>query len=361
VQPSLTTAGTDPAPAPGWRLGHRPGLDGLRAFAVGLVVVDHATDRLQGSGPTGVTVFFVLSGLLITSLLREEQRSAGRVDRRLFYGKRALRLLPALAVMVAVVTLVPAFGVQTLSGVVALTYLTNLVVATGTKLAALQHTWSLAVEEQFYLVWPFVVGACRTARRCLAVAVGVAAAVVVWRMHLVVAGAAVHRITFATDTRVDAVLLGCALALALETGRLRTAPAWLLGPSVAALLGVSLLGPHEFLWWGQAVATVAGVGAVWSLATRTSRPFEARAARWVGKRSYGIYLWDLPLAWLLLPRLPVPTPVANAVVVAAVVVAAALSHRVVEAPFLRLKDRLRGARPAPSPAPAAELAALTAP
>lgn len=341
MQRSAERTAVAAAAEPAWRLGHRPSLDGLRAFAVALVVVEHGTDRFQGAGPAGVTLFFALSGLLITALLRSEVRLTGRVDYRSFFARRALRLLPALVVMVTVVTVVPAFAVRGATGLVALTYLSNFLVAGGTKLAALQHTWSLAVEEHFYLAWPFVVAACRRARGCLLVALVLAGAVLAWRAHLLEAGVPAARVMFATDARIDAVLLGCALALALETGRLRSAPRWLLAPGLAALLAVSVLPTHDFARWGQPLATAASLCVVWSLATRESRPFASTIAGWVGRRAYAIYLWNLPLAALLLPRLPLPLPASNLVVVVTLVAVAALSYRFVETPFLRRKARLR--------------------
>lgn len=158
------------------RLGYRPELDGLRALAVTLVVLQHTGDflvsddgpKLSGGplfpgGFLGVDLFFVLSGFLITTLLLEEHRDRGRISFTTFYERRALRLLPALGVLLAGTTIwvaVTADGLRAhLRGVLAAVfYVWNLAVAAGVDVGDFGHghLWSLAVEEQFYLVWPLL-------------------------------------------------------------------------------------------------------------------------------------------------------------------------------------------------------------
>ena len=151
------------------RLGYQPGLDGLRGLAVLAVIGYHAGFGWLHGGWIGVEVFFVVSGFLITSLLVEEREATGRVDLRQFYVRRARRLLPALGVMLAVVATVTliAGSAAERAGVRrdlpwALGYLANWGQIVGdvpyfaAEAPVLRHLWSLAIEEQFYLVWPLV-------------------------------------------------------------------------------------------------------------------------------------------------------------------------------------------------------------
>jgi peptidoglycan/LPS O-acetylase OafA/YrhL len=150
------------------KLGYVPALDGIRAIAIALVVVVHATRR-PPSGNLGVDLFFVLSGFLITTILLEERATRGHVPLSAFYRRRALRLVPALVVMLGCFLLVstvlalvrgtslhePVLGVAAGLG-----YFSNIVIAAGDRPFAMpspiHHLWSLAEEEQFYLVWPLV-------------------------------------------------------------------------------------------------------------------------------------------------------------------------------------------------------------
>ena len=140
---------------------YRPELDGLRALAVVLVMGSHFNlPGFSSGGFVGVTLFFVLSGYLITSVLVAERHAIGSVSLRRFYLRRAARLLPALAVLLVVVggslVAMDAAGVAAAGVTSAALYVSNLAVAAGVNTGPLEHTWSLAIEEQFYLVWPAV-------------------------------------------------------------------------------------------------------------------------------------------------------------------------------------------------------------
>jgi hypothetical protein len=141
--------------------GRNRSLDGLRGVAVLLVVLAHAaTPGFRDGGITGVTLFFALSGFLITSLLLEEYEATGAISFGRFFARRVLRLMPALLAMVLVITAIDLLrGTPTAvgHGAVALTYMTDLVRASGRDAGLLDHTWSLSVEEHFYLLWPPVV------------------------------------------------------------------------------------------------------------------------------------------------------------------------------------------------------------
>ena len=137
-----------------WRLGHRPALDGLRGLAVALVLLDHSAVLPDPVGAFGVTVFFVLSGFLITRVI-VEAREAGTWSYRRFLGNRAARLLPALVVVVVVTTAVTREYGQALAALLYVQDFAHFWYDGG----LLDHTWSLAVEEQFYLLWPFLLPA----------------------------------------------------------------------------------------------------------------------------------------------------------------------------------------------------------
>jgi len=153
---------------PSPRFSYQPSLDGLRAIAIVLVMLLHAQAMASGAWPyflggyTGVDIFFVLSGFLITSLLVQEWRDTGRISLRKFYIRRALRLLPALCVLLLVLGVgVKLFGLYlhvTLATLLAaLFYVANWALAFDTlDMGALHHTWSLSVEEQFYILWPLM-------------------------------------------------------------------------------------------------------------------------------------------------------------------------------------------------------------
>ena len=140
-----------------WRLGYQPALDGLRGIAIFMVVVYHAgigPPTFPWLGSNGVSIFFTLSGFLITRLLMEEREAQGTISFARFYGRRALRLLPAFGVVVVFTTLI---GLATLGEALrASSYLANWWLSANQWLGPLSHTWSLSIEEQFYLIWPLL-------------------------------------------------------------------------------------------------------------------------------------------------------------------------------------------------------------
>ena len=161
---------------PPFRLGYRPALDGLRGIAILAVLAFHSRAFFLEGGFIGVDLFFVLSGFLITVLLVQEKAKHGRIDFKAFYIRRALRLLPAMlglltALWVATLVLGDRFATDAaLMGkvmAVTLAYVPNWVLAfdLGAWPSALTHVWSLAIEEQFYLLWPALLVACLSARR----------------------------------------------------------------------------------------------------------------------------------------------------------------------------------------------------
>ena len=331
----MTTSGSTPAPAGAWRLGRRPALDGLRGVAVLLVMAHHAEiPGFRQGGGTGVTLFFVLSGFLITALLVEEQRTAGRVDLRAFCTRRAVRLLPAL---VAFLVVMLALGMTTgRDAGLTLVYAGNWLRAGGDNLGYLGHTWSLAVEEQFYLVWPaaFVLLA-RRPRWLLGFALAGAVVSAVARQLLW--GHGLDRIYFGSDTRADAVLLGCALGLWLAGGRRWRLPRWTVAAAAIGLAALTASRGDLLYHWGFAPAAVASVVLVAHVAGRrpgTVRLLEHRLLTATGRLSYGLYLWHFPVVLWAGPAIR-STPLRLAVEASLSLALAVASATFVEGPLRR--------------------------
>jgi peptidoglycan/LPS O-acetylase OafA/YrhL len=301
-------------------LGYRPELDGLRALAAGSVVLAHA--HLFERFGVGVDVFFALSGYLITRILLDEWRQRGTVDLLRFWKRRACRLVPALVVVVAVCS---AVGMAGNMAVPSLLYFSNWQRAAGEGFGPLGHTWSLSIEEQFYLLWPVVLVVLLRfggTRRALRVALGLAVAVIVLR-ELAAGRLPEARIYNGSDFRADGLLLGCALAL--WGGSVRAW--WTVGAWVLVVAGV---GPHHAT---VAVATCCLIAAPGVAAG----PLSNGVLRWFGQRAYGIYLWHYPLCRLLLDNDQSLWRVA--VMVALTVALAVVSYRWVEQPILRWSRR----------------------
>ena len=231
----------------GRRARYVPALDGLRALAILAVLAFHGGMPWAHGGFLGVDAFFVLSGYLITSLLLAEWEQTGRIDLAAFWERRARRLLPALLLMVAVVTLgaralLPAEELRLLrgDGLAALFYVANwrMILRGGDYFAQtaspspLEHTWSLGIEEQFYLAWPLLVAACLWGRVAVAArraalrraillcAIGVAVSTVL--LAALYRAEDPGRAYYGTDTRGASLLIGAGLAILLArhwTGR----------------------------------------------------------------------------------------------------------------------------------------------
>lgn len=291
-----------------WRLGNRPALDGIRGVAVLLVVAAHASLLPRSAGPAGVAMFFALSGFLITALLLEEHSRTGRLAFGSFYLRRAVRLLPALVVMLAVVLLVCALAglpVPLWDVVSALTYWANwFQLDVGTGRGILVHTWSLSIEEQFYLAWPVVLLVlARRGRRAVVAGclVGITASCVV-KVLVWDGGLGANRVYFGTDTRFDGLLVG-ALAAALLVGSSRGSAR---RTAVATVLPVLVLGwaVLSLGWsWGTLAVTVVVPAAtglwIFLVVTRPAPSWLTTSALVaVGRRSYGLYLWHKPVLYV---------------------------------------------------------------
>jgi peptidoglycan/LPS O-acetylase OafA/YrhL len=330
------------------RLPHHGGLDGLRGLAVVAVIMYHSGVSWAGGGFLGVEVFFVLSGFLITSLLLSEFLGSSTIAFRAFWARRARRLLPALFGLVVAIGIYYAIAGPTKAvpglqgdGIATLLYYSNWhQIAAGTNYFAasgpvspLQHTWSLAIEEQFYILWPILLFGVLwltrrrgglSERRSLQVLLGVtitgAVASAVDMALLFDGGRGLDRVYYGTDTRAASLLVGASLAIGLSLVRRRPAPADRSEPSrararavssgsVLALAAVVVTcglaeGSAAWLYPYGLVAIDAAVvililAAVRSPASLAARALSVRPLRALGQISYGLYLWHFPLfLWL---------------------------------------------------------------
>ena len=359
------TIDTSPPPAVRWK-----GLDGLRAFAVLLVLACHFGFHAQG-GIVGVDVFFVISGFLITSLLLKERDKTGGISYRDFWVRRAYRLFPALgcAIVFAVILsrgALPAERHQTLIGVPpVLLYVGNWWVVFGPahSLGLLSPDWSLAVEEQFYVIWPLVAALwlARTAnRKRAALIIGMLAILDVGWLATTSLVLHYNNVYVRTDTHAMGLLAGSALAMLLTRPKAVTLAPGLAKAlqaiavvAVLAIVGVTLV-MHQTaaseamaITAGTLAAVVLLVGLVLVPTGWVTNLFELRVAKWIGVRSYGIYLFNYPISVLLLAHLHTHNATRLALslvgIMASIAIAAA-SYKWVERPFLERKARYSAAR-----------------
>lgn len=366
-----------PNPAPAFRLGYRPELDGIRAIAILAVLLRHAPipgwqrGALWG-GWIGVDIFFVLSGFLITTLLLQEYRQDSGISLQRFYARRALRLAPALVVMLVLWCGYSWIGFSELEArltcrqaLVTLLYMTNWVSAFCLfPMDQLAPMWSLAVEEQFYIVWPitlvilFRLGArARTLIVVLGIGVILSASLRIWLFTNVPCN--LERMYCGSDTRADTLLIGCILGVLAVSGVLaRLKPyrkslgaAAILSTVVLVFVGSLILESRWILFFGvfTLVALATAVVLAWLLChpeSRVAKVLSSYPMVWIGRRSYGIYLWHSPIA------VAVSTPLTYMIVgeephwaitlgmyLLCAFIVAAISFRYVEQPVLELKRR----------------------
>ena len=357
-----------PAPSPA----RFAGLDGLRALAVTLVLVFHLSPGALVGGYLGVDIFFVISGFLITSLLLREHAVSGRIRLGQFWRRRARRLLPALGVLLVVCCsaawVIGGDVLVRLSSQVlgAVTFSSNWLAISaersyfdGTSPELFRNLWSLAVEEQFYLLWPLLVLLLLLIRRPRIRMIAVAAAAVLSAAAMAVLyvdGGDPTRVYYGTDTHSFGLTGGAVLALVMSPRMSRFA-SWgrlpRVGAAAGAAAGAIILGCCA-VWMsadtaapyrgGLALVTIATGAVIFAAAlpgARLGRMLDVAPMRWIGERSYGLYLWHWPLYVLLeslfpaWPRVGAAGWALGGVATALAVVCAALSYRFVEHPIRR--------------------------
>jgi peptidoglycan/LPS O-acetylase OafA/YrhL len=332
-----------------WQLGDRPSLHGMRALAVGLVLLAHSRIPMIGQGGgVGVAIFFTLSGFLITALLLQEREVFGAIKVPAFYRRRALRLIPAMVVCVVLACSVMLILFQRIPDwllvIGTVTYTSNWMMIDGDfpMPTGLGHTWSLAIEEQFYLIWPLIlVLLARVSRRPMLMLMGTASvAVLVLRIVLWNGGAGELRIYFGFDTRADGLLIGAMLATMLHGQLERLTDERVVWGGLAVLAGCCATPGAPKAVVVPTIVSLATAGIIYSLVQgRGFALFELAVVQWVGKRSYGIYLYQSPLHVLILETLGDSPAWWVLIHVPASLLLAELSWRFVERPFQRRKNR----------------------
>ncbi|GAA4345805.1 hypothetical protein GCM10023087_08130 [Microbacterium rhizosphaerae] len=311
----------------------------------------------------GVDIFFVLSGFLITSLLLAEHDRTGAISLRWFYARRVLRLYPALITMVVIgVPFFRLLGDQgtlpgyALTALFAGTYVQDFVIGfTGNAHGGFGHTWSLAVEEQFYLLWPILLILLLRRR----------ANVLLWTLGAMgITTVTLAALSFQPSpdgipdgayflpwSRFSALFAGCVVAL-LVRGEMTPSfvqRQWFgLGAAATGALlivGASFLDQYPSFSWEEPAIAAASSAVVWHLTSSHSAlasPLAWRPLAWLGRRSYGVYLYHLPVHAVLLAFVPLARSALGLLTLAVAIAVAAISYRYVELPFLRLKKRYAG-------------------
>jgi peptidoglycan/LPS O-acetylase OafA/YrhL len=352
---------------PALKFGYRPELDGLRGISILLVYIHHLYYPLMPGGFLGVDVFFVLSGFLITSLLVQEQEQKGLISLKDFYIRRALRLMPALITLIVIIGSFALIFLDlrrrtaTYQGIwLTLSYASNWLYALGYFSAdnPLGITWSLAIEEQFYLTWPLLlILALRFKLRhrwILYILALLIALISLHRKMLVEQGASIFRLYYASDIRADTLIIGCLTGLLVSWNLLPHNKRFEIGMKSLAAVGGIFLGylvgtaswtdlmlyQHGgYTLIALCIAMILTVVIIWPpkivLLALNFPPLI-----WIGRISYGLYLWHWPVRWFIYQKKVMP---ASALQLLAVLVlsllASTFSYYFVEKPFLRWKKQ----------------------
>ena len=357
-----------PRPA-GSEVRYVPGLDGIRALAVAAVVGYHLGAPWLGGGLLGVGVFFTLSGYLITTILISTWARSGDLDLRHFWLRRARRLLPAL-IMVLIVVLIatpvldndvlPERGIEALAALFLVSNWTSIAsdVSYFQRFSGpgpLDHLWSLAIEEQFYLLWPLVLLLLfKTQRgrleRMALVTVGLAAVSFVLMLLLAAPGFDTSRAYQGTGARAGGLLIGAALAMVWPPTQLaskitsnRRLIVDLLGVAALAIIVAMFVLANEYSLWHYrggilllSLAAAVLVGAAVHPASVVGPILGVLPLRWIGERSYGIYLWHLPVVAFMPQAVLATRPLVRAgVQVALIILLSTLSWVLLENPIRR--------------------------
>jgi peptidoglycan/LPS O-acetylase OafA/YrhL len=344
--------------------GYVAALDGLRGIAILLVIAAHGRVLGFRGGHLGVDLFFVLSGYLITETLLASRRRDGKIGFGEFYWRRAVRLVPALLFFCAVFWVFAAWWLPNQEQVredvlAALTYVTNWIRALETgRPMYLGHTWSLAIEEQFYLLWPWMLATGiglfrgRIGAGLASLAFALALTVGTWRAWLFQHGASIDRVYNGFDTRFDGLLVGCALALAAgasaiggQVERLRKLASLSAWPALAgfAALVASEFRESDFMAWGGftaagILAAIMVLAAVFDPGGRFASALAFPPLVGIGRISYGLYIWHYPIIVVLKVVYQWPMFWVDVVGIPVAFAGALLSWWLVEIPSRRLRS-----------------------
>ncbi len=351
---------------------HLKSLDGIRGVALCMVLLIHGHAWFMAGGFFAVDVFFVLSGFLITYLLLREYMKTGSVSLLNFWVRRALRLFPALAAVIVFVLIFSrlrfneaAFSQAVADVIDTVTYRINWRMATEGQppLGMLSHGWSLAVEMQFYVIWPLIVILLLAISKRWAGAKGPEYAVMVITvvsLILSVAGMALRtgealagfdwwRTYYGTDCRVDALLMGCALAGLFTLKKLQHWPRWgglVGGFGIIVLVMFGDLGDPWVPLWGSSLVTIFAALLIIDSVRQgpTTGVLSLAPLVFLGQVSYAAYLWHWPIyAAINESWLPWPTYAVLAVRISVTLAIATFSYYIIELPALRLKSRFTSA------------------
>jgi peptidoglycan/LPS O-acetylase OafA/YrhL len=323
-------------------IAYRPELDGIRAIGILLVLAQHINlPNTTLAGLVGVNLFFVLSGFLITSILLKERAATGRIVLRSFYERRVRRLVPALvAVLLATGVLMALQGhlVSYLGpAFVSLFYVSDIAKAAGYDLGYVGHTWSLAMEEQFYLLWPAIL--LFLPRRLLvpAVIAGIVGAIV---LQITIVGWQDNVLAhFRPDVRADSILWGCLIAIVGFK-----VPRW---AAVAGFIGVFAVTFSGL--WPYSIALSSFASAIVVAGAASLKPLLAwRPLVRIGEISYGMYLWHAIPAGIFMDRTLAGDVVSMVAVVVITFGLALASERWIERPFRRPRSAAKPAIPEPT-------------
>lgn len=358
------------------RLGYVPELDGLRGAAIIGVMAFHA--NLLNGGFIGVDLFFVLSGFLITTLLAHEFDKFGSINLTNFYARRALRLSPALIAMLAVVCLASfafldkerAHG-NFIEAVIAFFYVGNILQAFSMyDFYFISHTWSLAIEEQFYIVWPIMLfillRVSKNMRHIAFVALFLATLSLFSRIYLSTNGALPVRLYYGFDTRSGALMVGSALGIAQYAGFFTKNEKKLFYKTIPLMAYVAILSiiyfsitgdivDSKMYYFGFLIVEIAAafliVNVLMNARSVISRLLAAKWLVWVGSISYGLYLWHAPiyrsmsiLGFSDIALFTIGSPLTF--------LAASFSYYCMERPILNFKKRFSRSAQADVPPPA---------
>ncbi|HEU4510857.1 MAG TPA: acyltransferase [Pyrinomonadaceae bacterium] len=346
-----------------FRLGYRPALDGLRGIAILCVLAFHTHHLFKWSflngGNGGVDIFFVLSGFLITTILVAEWGETGAISLKAFYWRRALRLVPAFILLLVALyflsnlLLSPVEANDTRRAMpVAFVYASDLALAFfHIRLGALQHTWSLAIEEHFYLIWPLLLVAGLKLgigrKRLVMITLLLALASALHRAVLHQLGAPPVRTYYGFDTRADGLLIGCAMGMCVSWGMVRLSSFKpLLAPSLiliaVCMFATDYASPFMHLGGFTLLASATAVlivNVVLSPSSYSRTLLEYGPLVWIGRISYGLYLWHY-IIFKATSFVPVSWPLKLSLAVAATFAVTSLSFYLIEQPIRGFNKRI---------------------